>query len=678
MKLTRTKTIKHALLGLTCCASMQTIAATSDVNITFVELNDLHANLVPHKDMIHNTDNSVAVGTRGGMARIKTIIDGIRRQNSNTVVMNIGDTFHGGVEAFYSLGNAVADPLNALGIDIGVAGNWDYYFTPAITRARYGRIEGLEGDVVEVTIPGFDNPIPIKRPHFTNLGANVRDITNVLPNDFFPATQMMTYGSVKVGFIGFTSDIVETMHPMLAQGMDFAHGLVEHRDLLVQHAKTLRSQGADIVVVMSELGLPKDIALSKALAEMAAAKQVAPGLINVFFSAHTHELTKDMITHSQDGKALYAPVVEPGNDGYVGQMDVRMSYTGSTTTGIGRRKTTEQNWKVAGMSWKIIVVDESVPEDLTVKALVDKERAPFLADTVNLHALPFFMQTLDRPINTVIGHVGSVVHQRNALSHIISRNHSMESTFNTAWGDTLLDVSRTHTDIPDAEVAITPGFRMGTTLPEAGFLMENGVIATGDITLEDAYRFFPMYYGLVTADATGEHLRNMAEASLKQTYSADGFNTIGGWNYEFAGIDFDLNLANGDGARILSMRHHSTGQEIQSEEIVKVIGCRRLPIDFQGYVCGMPGFTNVQTVMSRDGALPWSMLNVFTYMLENMRHELGSTRTGVVDLSSFPMFPETTFIQPPEGTGGIIQPHDPNDPCGFFKWKCSSDAILNN
>lgn len=139
--------------------------------------------------------------------------------------MNIGDTFHGGVEAYCSLGNAVADPLNALGIDVGVAGNWDYYFTPSITRARYGRIVGLESDVVQATLPGFSNPAPIKRPHFPNLGANMKDITNIMTRkNFFAPTHMITRQGVKIGFIGFTSDIVEQMHPLLVEGMDFAYG----------------------------------------------------------------------------------------------------------------------------------------------------------------------------------------------------------------------------------------------------------------------------------------------------------------------------------------------------------------------------------------------------------------------------------------------------------------------
>lgn len=683
-----TKTTKanlRVLVGAACCVMGQAFAAPADVKLTFIELNDLHANLVGHKDQVRKSDGTVGVAQRGGMARMKTLIDGARASNPNTLVMSIGDTFHGGVEAFYSLGNAVADPLNALGIDVGVAGNWDYYFTPAITRARYGRIEGLESDVVQVTIPGFDNPVPIKRPHFPNLGANMKDITDILgPKDFFAPTYMVERQGVKIGFIGFTSDIVEEMHPLLAEGMDFAFGLEEHKNLIIQHARALKKQGADIIVLMSELGIHKDIELSKALALMKSNGTLEDGLLDMVFSAHTHEATETMVSTTKDGSTLYAPVVESGNDGYLGRLDVTMKYKDSTTTRVAPRRTvTEQNWTVAAKAWKLLPVDESVAEDPAVKKLVDAERAVFLKPNPNIRALPFLVQTLDQPINTVIGHIdhGSIVHQNDVLSGVVSRNHSNESTFNNAFTQMLLDISRDpKLDIPDAKVSISPAFRMGATLPEAGYLMENGAIASGDITLEDAYRFFPMYYGVVTAQTTGADLKRRMEFSLKHTYSSDAFNHGTGWATAWGGVKQTLNLANGDAtddsqlSRVVALNYDS-GEEVKDDEIVTVIGCRRLPIDYKGTVCGQPGFVNEQTVKTPGGMLPASMIDMFVTALKN-GYQLKTSRTAVEDLSRFPMYPETPFIQPLEGTGGYQQTAPSQDPCGYFKWKCQPETAV--
>lgn len=664
MSRTEKRPLTAALLLAVTTFGTQIQAVPQDVNITLIELNDLHANLIGHKDLLRNSDGSTYVGMRGGMARMKTLIERVRAENPNTVVMNIGDTYHGGVEAFYSLGNAVSDPLNALGIDIGVPGNWDYYFTPGVTRARYGRVNA-DVDVSMARIDGFAEPIPVKRPNFPNLGANVKDITDMLPQDFLPPTHMLQFDGVKVGFIGFTSDIVEMMHPMLAQGMDFAHGREEHKALLIEHAQRLRSQGADLVVVMSELGIHKDIALSKALAAMVAEQALAPGLIDAFFSAHTHEVTATPVTVTADGTVLYAPVVESGNDGVLGRMDVTLSYQGSSSSGRRWNRIKEQNWAVKDIAWRLLEVDESVPEDPAVKRMVEAEREVFLAKDADLRAVPFFMQRLTQPIDTVIGHIGSgtVLNQNTALSGVLSRKASLTNTFN----ESLTEMMRT---AAGTEVALSPGFRMGAVVPEAGFLMENGVVATGDITLEDAYRFFPMYYGLATATTTGAHMKQVIEGTLRTVYSSDTWNTQGGANYGYAGLEMTLDLTAGDGRRLLELRHAVNGGAVADDEVLTVAGCRRLPIDFRGNLCGIPGFTEVTDVSNPETGLPWSLVDVFAHMLQNQAYVFGTQGTRVADVSGTSLWPAAEYVQPLEGVGAYNVPHEPGDPCGYFKWNC--------
>lgn len=638
------------------------VAAVDEVTISLIELNDLHANLIGHKDLVRNPDGTTRVEMRGGMARIKTLIDRVRSENPHTAVMNIGDTYHGGVEAFFSLGNAVSDPLNALGIDVGVAGNWDYYFTPGVTRARYGRIDE-DIEVAQAWIDGLADPIPVKRPNFPNLGANVKDITDPLPRDFFPPTHMLQFDGVKVGFIGFTSDIVEMMQPLLAEGMDFAYGLEEHKQLLIRHAQDLRERGADVVVVMSELGMQKDISLSKALAAMTAAGTLPPGLIDMFFSGHTHDLTLTPIVTATDGTPLYAPVVQAGDDAYLGRWDVTLRHAGTTTSGRFLRRTTEHHWTIQRTAWRILDVDESVPEDAAVKRMIEDARAPFLDKDVHLSAVPFFMQKLTQPIDTVVGRLqpGSVLNQNAALTGVLSRKTALSSTFNDALTAFMRDITHTQT-------AISPGFRMGTTVPEAGFLLENGAVASGDITLEDVFRFFPMYYGLAVGSTTGAHMKDVIEESLKRVYSSDAWNTQGGTNYGYAGLNIVVDLAAGDGRRLQALRH-ADGRPVDDDEIITVAGCRRLPIDFQGNLCGMPGFDAVQDVRNPATGLPWSLADVFVTMLQEQGYPFGTTGTSIVDVSGTAAWPESEYLQPIEGVGPN-EPHDPTDPCGYFKWNC--------
>jgi 2',3'-cyclic-nucleotide 2'-phosphodiesterase (5'-nucleotidase family) len=140
--------------------------------ITFMELNDLHAHLVPHLDVVDDGNGGTKVAKRGGLTRIATLVKQIRADNPNSVLMNIGDTYHGGAEAFFTIGNAISDPLNSLGIDVGVPGNWDFYYSPAMFRARYGQVDTNQfTDVFTVNVPLMGSDVEIKRPNFVNLGS---------------------------------------------------------------------------------------------------------------------------------------------------------------------------------------------------------------------------------------------------------------------------------------------------------------------------------------------------------------------------------------------------------------------------------------------------------------------------------------------------------------------------
>tara|TARA_R110001599_G_scaffold337686_1_gene556217 strand:- start:36328 stop:36636 length:309 start_codon:yes stop_codon:yes gene_type:complete len=76
-----------------------------DDRLVFIHLNDLHANLVPHRDLVRDTGGSKLtshIEIRGGLARIATLIGQIRAREPPTILMNIGDTYHGGARTVSS------------------------------------------------------------------------------------------------------------------------------------------------------------------------------------------------------------------------------------------------------------------------------------------------------------------------------------------------------------------------------------------------------------------------------------------------------------------------------------------------------------------------------------------------------------------------------------------------
>ena len=112
------KTLLAVALGTT---AMQAFAARNVV--TLIEMGDLHGTLVPHAAILKDPDGSERpVASSGGLARLKTVVDDIRKDNPEAVLLSTGDLTHGSAEAMFTVGDAMMIPMNAFGIDV---------FTPA-------------------------------------------------------------------------------------------------------------------------------------------------------------------------------------------------------------------------------------------------------------------------------------------------------------------------------------------------------------------------------------------------------------------------------------------------------------------------------------------------------------------------------------------------------------------
>ena len=581
-----------SLINLNACTPVSNENNNTEITsntkiITLVELNDLHAHLSEHMDYSFKNNQPVLV-KRGGLARIASAINQIRDENPNHIVMNIGDTFHGGVEALYTQGNAIVDPVNALNIDIGVPGNWDFAYGPSITRLRYTG-QGIN-------IGGTE----IKQTNFQNLAANVSSTTR---QDFLPATQIIEVDGIKIGFIGITSDIVPRMFAGFAISFDFLQGKQNYINLIEQHAHELRQQGANAVIVMSELGIHKDIALADA---------ITPQQVDIFFSAHTHELTRSPII-SNSG----ALIVESGNDTYLGRMDLHF----------------DEAQTLQSSDWSIIEIDNRFAENDNIKSLVDDARRPFLDDNINM-SFPsdLVSQTLNQPIDTVI-----------ATSNItLDRRHALSNSFNQSFTHMLRQYAGT-------DIAITPGFRYGSVIPAAGFLQEDNTLASGDITIEDVYRFFPVTFNLASGEITGARLKEIIEENLNNVFATDTFNHSGGWFDGFDGIQLSLNLKQNNTQRINSIKLNGSNNEILDNDIIQIAGCVR-PIELgnNDILCSYSGINNVTALINPATNQAWTAIDFLIDQLT--QSQLPSTlENNISDLDNTLMWPQIEFVQPLRG-----------------------------
>ena len=547
--------------------------------ITFMHMSDLHAHLVPHEDVIRDPKtNTPQVVERGGVARLATVVKEIRASNPDSVLMNIGDTFHGGVEARFSKGNAIVRPVNSLGIDVGVPGNWDFAFDPMTFMQRFGN---LNNDATE-------------KPTYRNLSANLKSF---IGTPIMDGTWLTNIGGVRVGFIGLTSDMVPLMHPVLGAGFQFVTGEENYKNLVNRLAAALRGREARIVVVMSEIGLHKNYRLAQVL---------EPGAVDVIFSAHTHEITQQPLTSTSG-----ALVVEAGNDGYLGRMDISVDAQGAITN----------------RQWSIRTIDASVAEDAQMQALIDQERARFIGPEVNIkEPILASNQRLTLSIDQVVGHTDV----------LLSRRHALENTFNNTFTDMIRAATGT-------QVAMTPGFRFDAVIPQTGLLLEDNTVATGDITVEDVFRFFPVHFTMGQAYASGAHVKETLEEGMTRTFASQSFDQAGGWFSGLSGLDLTVDLTAPDGQRITQMRLSDTAELITDTTVLSVAGCIR-PLELSDRLCSFPGFRQYVSLINPATNAAYTGADFFIDALKN--GAVNTTRSNIVDLSNTRIWPSADAYQP--------------------------------
>jgi sulfur-oxidizing protein SoxB len=297
-------------------AATPTPAHAAPRHVTFLHIADSHAQLETHPEYMPG--QSPELQSMGGYARLKTAIDRERAGAKGAVfVADGGDTFQGSGPAAWSQGEVVLGPLNALGLDVCVPGNWEVVYGPDRFRDLMKRVS------CKVTTYNF---------HDTKTGQRL----------FTPEVTLEREG-VRVAFVGITDPTTTKRQPP-----DEVVGLDSTRmQGLRDFVKSVRtSERADLVVAVTHTGLSVSRQIAREIPEF-----------DVILSGHTHERTEHAIL---EGKVI---VVEPGSMGsFLGRLDVTVGEKGG----------------VAGYAFKLLPIREAdYAEDPAVKKLVDDALAPY-------------------------------------------------------------------------------------------------------------------------------------------------------------------------------------------------------------------------------------------------------------------------------------------------------------
>mgnify|MGYP001826083625 CR=1 FL=1 len=476
-------------------ASCSYAYANNDEYITLIEMGDLHGTLVPHAAIMKNPDGSeYESASAGGLARLKTVVDDIRKDNPEAVLLSTGDLTHGSAEAMFTVGDAMMIPINAFGIDVYTPGNWDFGYGAAVFRNRFasfgpkpplpGNIQVMSGYISCDDVPGIPgltggdytcsesgNPTKgVIRANFPTVAVNLYNNTVGLPlpdslhgKRVLPAYEIVVRGDKKIAVIGLTASIVPQQADTFNITFSFTQGIEELPGIIDDVKDDPECGGDCLIVVQSELGLSQNIKIAQSFED-----------IDVMYSAHTHEVTlgallvhDDDVTRTTPGQPISkgelkqlhkgaAIVVETNRDMYVGRLDLVID-----------------GGDIIDFAWEAIPVDESVDEDEDMADLVAAMEENFVAGKDGIVKRHTFMpggfidpavkglQLVD-DLDTIVGYTDT----------LLLRHSVLEDTLNNFLADAIREVTS-----PVVQASGVAGWENGVDISMAnGFRFGNAVL----------------------------------------------------------------------------------------------------------------------------------------------------------------------------------------------------------
>ena len=407
-------------------------------------------------------------GRVGGMDRVATVIKRIRaeRGDDNVLLLDGGDTWQGSYTSNVTQGQDMITVMNALNPD-AMTGHWEF---------TYG--EERVKEVIE-SLP------------FSFLGSNIYDAEWDEPA--FEPWKMFERGGSKVAVIGQAFPYTPIANPRwMIPGWSFG---IREEDIAA-HVEEARSEGAEVVVLLSHNGFDVDRKLASRVDG-----------IDVILTGHTHDALPEPVIVNN------TLVIASGSNGkFVSRVDLEV-----------------KDGAVAGYGYRLIpIFSDVITPDPDMAALIDEVRAPYEAE-------------LGRKLGTT--------------ESLLYRRGNFNGTFDDLICQALLEER-------DAQIALSPGFRWGTSL-----------LPGQDITFEDLHNACAMTYpAAYRSTMTGQMLKDILEDVGDNLFNKDPYYQQGGDMVRVGGMGYTIAPNKDIGERITDMTLLATGETIDPAKEYVVAG----------------------------------------------------------------------------------------------------------
>jgi len=273
-----------------------------------------------HYALTYNDFSALAgtYGRVGGLDRVATVINAIRADRPDALLLDGGDTWHGSYTCYHTEGQDMVNVMNALNPD-AMTFHWE--FTLGSERVQ---------EIVE-NLP------------FAALGQNIFDAEWDEPTDLFPPYKMFERGGTKIAVIGQAFPYMPIANPGW-MFPEYSFGIRDER--MQEMVDEVRDMGAEVVVVLSHNGFDVDKKMASRVSG-----------IDVILSGHTHDALPEPVLVNE------TIIVASGSNGkFVSRVDLDV-----------------RDGRMMGFKHKLIpIFSDVITPDAQVAAVIDEQRAPYI------------------------------------------------------------------------------------------------------------------------------------------------------------------------------------------------------------------------------------------------------------------------------------------------------------
>jgi sulfur-oxidizing protein SoxB len=336
-------------------------------------------------------------GKVGGFAHLATLVKQLRSSRPDALLLDGGDTWQGSATSLWTKGQDMVDACKMLGVNV-MTGHWEFTF--GADRVK---------EIINKDFKG----------HIDFVAQNVID--NEWEEAVFNPYVIKEMNGVKVAIIGQAFPYTPIANPRFLIP-DWSFGIRD--DKMQKYVNQARSEGAQVVVVLSHNGMDVDIKLASRVTG-----------IDAILGGHTHDAIPEPLTvKNKGGQTL---VVNSGSNGKflaVLDFDVR-------------------GGKVKDYAFSMLpVFSNYIDPDPQMSHFIEEVRKPFKQDLEQV-----FCVTDD------------LLYRRG--------------NFNGTFDQLILDAAM---QVQDAEIAFSPGFRWGVTVMPGEYITREHVMSQTAITYPTA------------------------------------------------------------------------------------------------------------------------------------------------------------------------------------------------